>query len=92
MHLARTGRSNRRAQTQPQQAARQVAHPNERAFGVDWAPVKHPKLGFCVTHSGATTLYAASIWLLREHGTAEVTLYVDSQAPNKVSGFMIKAE
>lgn len=50
------------------------AHPGEQSFGVNWAPIQHPKLGFVVTHAGGTFLYGSSIWLAIKRGIGVIVL------------------
>jgi len=68
------------------------AIPVEKLFGV--IAQTTAKLGACGQPKPLRSLgaNAAVVRLTCEHGTAELTLYVDAQPPNKVAGFMIKPE
>jgi CubicO group peptidase (beta-lactamase class C family) len=43
------------------------AHPGQNGFGVNWAPTKDFQLGFALTHTGATSNYAATVLILPQH-------------------------
>jgi CubicO group peptidase (beta-lactamase class C family) len=50
------------------------ALPGIQAFGVNWASIHHPKLGFSVAHAGGTYQYAAAVWMLPQRRLGMILL------------------